>query len=194
VEWGSPMRRDPRSDEALLAAFALGDPDAGRDFVLRFQNRVFGVAYGILGDQVLAEDVAQEAFVRAWRHGASYDACRSAVSTWLLRITHNLAVDALRLRRPDGTDPQLLATLAPATDGAAIEEAAITSDRAGAVRAALRQLPPEQARALLLAAYYDRTAAEISRLEGIPLGTAKTRIRLGMRKVRALLVQVEEVP
>jgi RNA polymerase sigma-70 factor (ECF subfamily) len=139
--------------------------------------------------------VAQEAFVRAWRHGASYDPCRGSVATWLLRITRNLAVDSLRLRRPGDVEPDLLEKIGWASEPAAIEEAAITSDRAAAVRAALRRLPPEQARAVLLAAYYDRTAAEISRLEGIPLGTAKTRIRLGLRRVRALLLaEVEEVP
>ena len=81
-------------DDALLAAFAVGDPDAGAQFVRRYQRRVFGLALAVLGDRDAASDVAQEAFVRVWRHAAVFDARRGNVSTWLLTITRNLALDA----------------------------------------------------------------------------------------------------
>ena len=179
------------SDEALLAGLTFGDAEAGRAFVRRFESRVFGLALSILRDPVLAEDIAQEAFLRAWRHGPSYDPRRGTVAAWLLRITRNLAIDALRLRRAEVMDPDVLAAVAP-PDDASVEEAAMVSATAATVRRALRTLPEEQARALVLAAFYGRTAEEISRAEAIPLGTAKTRIRLGLRRVRAQLTTPAE--
>jgi RNA polymerase sigma factor (sigma-70 family) len=179
------------SDEALLAGLTFGDPETGRAFVQRFQGRVFGLAQAILRDPILAEDIAQEAFVRAWRHGSSYDPRRGTVAAWLLRITRNLAIDALRLRRAEVMDPDVLAAVAP-PDVESVEEAAMISATAATVRRALRSLPEEQARALMLAAFYGRTAEEISRAEDIPLGTAKTRIRLGLRRIRAQLTTPAE--
>lgn len=181
-----PVPPDGLSDEALLAGLTFGDAEAGRAFVLRFQGRVYGLALTILQDRALAEDIAQEAFLRAWRHGPSYDPRRGTVAAWMARITRNLAIDALRLRRADVMDPDVLAAVAPPSDES-VEDAALISHAAAAVRRALRRLPEEQSRALLLAAFYGRTAEEISRSEAIPLGTAKTRIRLGLRRVRALL-------
>jgi RNA polymerase sigma factor (sigma-70 family) len=180
------MAAEGLSDEALLAGLAFGDPEAGRAFVGRFQSRVYGLALTILRDPVLAEDVAQEAFFRAWKHGPTYDPRRGTVTAWLLRITRNLAIDTLRLRRAEVMDPDVLSALAAPAD-VNVEDTALTREAADAVRRALRDLPEEQRRALLLAAFFGRTAEEISRLEAIPLGTAKTRIRLGLRRVRAML-------
>ncbi|MEA2715971.1 MAG: hypothetical protein QOI99_288, partial [Actinomycetota bacterium] len=80
------------ADDTLLAGFGMGDADAATAFVRRHQARVFGLARSIVGDPALAEDVAQEAFVRAWRHAGAYDARRGSVVTWLLVITRNLAI------------------------------------------------------------------------------------------------------
>jgi RNA polymerase sigma-70 factor (ECF subfamily) len=179
------------SDEALLAGLTFGDAEAGRAFVRRFQRRVYGLALTILRDPVLAEDIAQEAFLRAWRHGATYDPRRGTVAAWMARITRNLAIDALRLRRAEVMDPDALAAVLPPSD-ASVEDAAVTADGVAAVRRAMRSLPEEQSRALLLAAFYGRTAEEITRSEAIPLGTAKTRVRLGLRRVRALLTTTAE--
>src|SRR5204863_8978822 len=92
------MRVWPSSDEGLLAGLAAGDADAAAGFVRRFQGRVYGLAVTILGDAGAAEDVAQETFVRAWRHAATYDARRGAVASWLLTIARNLALDPARLK------------------------------------------------------------------------------------------------
>ncbi|MFN2503267.1 MAG: RNA polymerase sigma factor [Acidimicrobiales bacterium] len=181
------MRAAP--DDALLAGFAVGDPDAAAAFIRRHQARVCGLARAIVGDSALAEDVSQEAFLRAWRHAAAYDPRKGAVSTWLLTITRNLAVDAVRMRRTQPLDPELLASLgmiAGGPDGSP----AITAENTvevGRVRTALAGLNEGQRRALLLAALCGRTAREISESEGIPVGTAKTRVRSGLLKLRDTL-------
>ena len=182
-----PVQGDRVSDQALLGGFAVGDADSGGAFVRRFQGRVYGIAVNLLGDRGLAEEVAQETFVRAWKHAATYDPERGSVAAWLGRTSRNLAIDTLRRRRPRTLDPTLVADLVPATTATSVEDAAVTSDMTAQVRAALARLPPKQAKALLLAAFYGHPAKEIAAFEGIPLGTAKTRIRQGMRTVRAEL-------
>jgi RNA polymerase sigma factor (sigma-70 family) len=182
------------SDEALLVGMGLGDRAAARAFVERFQARVYGLALSIVADPVLAEDLAQEALTRAWRNAAAYDARRGAVATWLLTIARNLAIDALRLHRARPTDPGILAGLDLESCEPEPGEAAVASDVARQVRGAVRLLPVDQRRALVLSAFYGRTAQEIASQEGIPLGTAKTRIRAGMRKLRVLLAEGSVTP
>ena len=183
------------SNEALLAGFVTGDPDAAAAFIRRFQRRVFGLARSIVGDAAMAEEVAQEAFVRAWRHGMAYDARRGSVPTWLLTITRNLAIDTARLRRPQPIDPETITRLGLEAEGpgSSPTAAAEAHDEEGRLRVAIAQLPPDQRRALVLAAIGGRTAKEISESEGIPLGTAKTRIRAGMLKLRSSLADVRRV-
>ncbi len=177
-------RVDQLSDEAVLAAVGVDDRDAMTVLVRRYQRRVYGLAVAIVGDPALAEDVAQQAFERAWRHAASFDGRRAAVSTWLLTITRHLAIDAVRARRTEPVDPQVLLERLPVARDPEPGEAAALRATVDAVGAHLAALPDEQRRAVVLAALGGRTAAEISASEGIPLGTAKTRLRLGMAKLR----------
>ncbi len=100
------------SDEALLAGMAVGDQSAAVTFVRRYQRRVFGLAYSMTSDAGVAEDVAQEAMVRVWRHAPVFDPRRGSVTSWVLTITRNLAIDALRLRRAVPTDPDDFAAAA----------------------------------------------------------------------------------
>src|SRR5271169_2537636 len=93
------------SDEGLLAGMAVGEQAAAVSFVRRYQRRVFGLAYSMTGDSGVAEDVAQEAMIRVWRHAPVFDPRRGSVASWVLTITRNLAIDALRLRRAVPTDP-----------------------------------------------------------------------------------------
>ncbi len=171
------------SSEALLAGLASGDAEATTAFVRRFQRRVFGLALTILHDRGAAEEVAQETFVRAWRHGAAFDARKGDVGTWLLTIARNLAIDTLRMRRAQPVDPQTL-LVDEAAPGDPIDERVVRNEEAGRVLMATRRLPPEQQRALLLAAFQGRSAREIGEIEGIPVGTAKTRIRRALIKLR----------
>jgi RNA polymerase sigma factor (sigma-70 family) len=180
---------DSLSDEALLFGLDQGDPGVGITFVRRYQGRVYGLAHSIMRDPTQAEEIAQEALVRAWRHAPSYDPGRGSVSTWVLTITRNLAVDTLRRKGAQLADPRAAIFLDQPAHGSMPEDAAIVTDETLRVRKALSRLPSEQRRALLLAAFYGYTAREISQAEAIPLGTAKTRVRRGLAKVRSLLRQ-----
>jgi RNA polymerase sigma factor (sigma-70 family) len=175
----------PADDDVLMAAMAAGDRDAAAQFVRRHQRRVFGLALSILDDRAAAEDVAQEAFTRAWRYAASFDARRASATTWLLTITRNLAIDTIRLRRSDPTDPFTLAPLLGACTGPGPDDLALVGAERRRLVEALGRLPAEQRRALVLASIGGRTADEVSRAEGIPLGTAKTRIRTALMRLRA---------
>lgn len=175
---------DRAADAALVAGLAVNDDPAAVAFVRRFQGPVYGLATSMTHDRALAEDIAQEAFLRAWRAAASYDPRRGSVFTWLLTITRNLAIDAIRARRSTPVDTfeleQLISTTVTGTppDGTGGQvEALVAADQ-------LRQLPPEQARAVVLAVIGGNTAAQVAEYEGIPLGTAKTRIRTGLRRMR----------
>ena len=190
---GRSRDEDGISDEMLLSGMAVGDDRAALVFVRRYQHRLFGLAMGVLGDAALAEDVAQEAFIRIFRHALVFDARRGSVAAWTLTITRNLAIDALRLRGGTPTDPNGQAFLELMCAGRQPEDAAMAQDALDHVRTALASLPIEQRRAVLLAAMYGRTATEIAAAEAVPLGTAKSRIRLGMAKLRELVV-IEEDP
>src|ERR1035441_10358109 len=136
------------SDETLLAGMGVGDERAGVAFVRRYQRRVFGLALSMVGDAALAEDIAQEAFLRAWRHALVFDRRRASVATWILTITRNLSVDALRLRRPVVTDPADAMWAHLASRAASPEERAESSDLQARISTSLAALPPEQSRAL----------------------------------------------
>jgi RNA polymerase sigma factor (sigma-70 family) len=182
------------SDEALLSGLAAGDADATAAFTRRFQARVYGLVLTIVRDEGIAEDLAQETFVRAWRHARTYDPRRGRVLTWLLTIARNLAIDVIRVKRVEPLDPDVVAQRLQQAGavGAPADQGSPPDEREG-VRAAIGELPTEQRRALFLAAYLGRTAKEIGELEGIPLGTAKTRIRAAMLKLRASLEASNEV-
>jgi len=179
---GTPADRLP--DEVLLAGLGAGDADLSLAFVRRFQRLVFGVALTVTSDRTAAEDVAQQTFEQAWRHAQVYDSRRGSVRTWLTTIAHNLAVDVIRARTSTPVDPEdLPALLTTMTDTP--ERLAVAHDNAATLRGALARLPAAQARAVAMAGIYGMTARQIADTEEIPLGTAKTRIRDGMQKLRA---------
>ncbi len=184
---------DSVSDEALLSGIAVGDEQAGLAFVRRYQGRLYGLALRIVGDPPLAEDVAQEAFIRIIRHTEVFDTRRGSVTTWALTITRNLAIDTLRVRRSTPTDPDDRVFLELMSTEQLPEEVATSGDALDRARTALADLPIDQRRAVVLAAMYGRSATEIAESEQIPLGTAKGRIRMGMAKLRDAVV-IEESP
>ncbi|MCX4834108.1 sigma-70 family RNA polymerase sigma factor [Streptomyces sp. NBC_01016] len=178
-------RADRADDASLVAGFALGDEQAAVAFVRRFQDAVYGLALSVTRDSALAEDVSQEVFVRAWRAAGSYDARRASALTWLLTITRNAAIDAVRARRPVPVLAETLERLLDVTlQSESPERLALVSIESERAVRRLRALPVEQARAVALAVLGGCTAQEVGRHEDIPLGTAKTRIRTGLRRLR----------
>lgn len=178
------------TDEALLAGLGTGSADISLAFVRRFQAHVVAVALAIVGDRALAEDVAQQAFERVWRRGSTFDAGRGTVRSWLTTVTRNIALDNVKRRRPEPIDPaDLVRLLGPGPDEP--ERASMQNQSRDELQQALRRLPPEQARALVMAGVYRMTAQEVADAEQIPLGTAKTRIRAAMMKVRDILTSAE---
>ncbi|MCW2933299.1 MAG: polymerase [Actinomycetia bacterium] len=179
-----------QSDEVLLAGLGAGDPDLAVAFVRRFQRIVFGVALAVTGDSATAEDIAQRAFEQAWRHASVYDSRRGSVRAWMRTMTHNLAIDVVRARSAVPMDPDDLPVVLAAMTGNP-ERVAVANDSAEGLRRALAGLPVPQARAVAMSGIYGMTARQVADSEGIPLGTAKTRIRDGMQKLRAAFLPEE---
>jgi RNA polymerase sigma-70 factor (ECF subfamily) len=171
------------SDETLLAGMADGDQDSASAFVRRYQARVFGLALTIVGVPAVAEEVAQEVFIKAWRNASAYDARRGRVSTWLLTITHHAAVDAVRYRHEDPMDPDLLAAVLEPRDRTTGDD----QETSLTLRDALAALPPEQRGPILLMTFQGLTAREIAARDSVPLGTVKTRVRRGLLRLRTRL-------
>ena len=180
-------RADRTADAALLEGLALDDESVATVFVRRFQGAVYGLALSITRDADLDQDVSQEVFVRAWRGAKSYDIRRASVLTWLLAITRNVSIDAIRTRRALPVDSEALDRLVYDSLRPDPQEAALRRVESDHAVKRLLSLAPEQARAVVLAVVGGCTAAEISQYENIPLGTAKTRIRDGLRKLRESL-------
>jgi RNA polymerase sigma-70 factor (ECF subfamily) len=174
------------SDEALFAGYASGDPDAAAMFVSRVERKVFGLALAIVRDPTDAHDVAQEAFVRAWRFAAGFDARRGSVVAWLLGITRNVALDNVRGRgrraEPVGDVPDGWPGDGLSPD---VGEVVGTRDDAARVMASLQALPEGQRDALVAVTLLGLSTREVSERDGIPHGTVKTRVRLGLRKLRS---------
>ena len=182
-------RTERLTDASLLAAIGLGDPEACTVFVRRFQSQVYGLALVMCRDASLAEDIAQQTFERAWRHASAFDEVRGTARTWLLTICRRLAIDALRVRRPIVTDPDQLALLLAPSNVDGPERSAVRTDEVGRVMAEMAALTTVQQRAVLLATMGGHTAAEIAEIERIPLGTAKTRLRSGLLRLRSALAE-----
>jgi RNA polymerase sigma-70 factor (ECF subfamily) len=181
-----PLADLPDSD--LVDAMAAGDVHAMEVLYDRYNRPVFSFAYRMLGDREHAEDLLQEVFMRAWRHAKTFSERRGSYITWLLSITHNMAIDEIRRkdRRPrkaESADPVLMLT--NVTDSnPTVEEQAILGDMREVVKHALAQLPTAQRTALELAYFQGFTQREIAEIQNEPLGTIKTRMRLAIRKLK----------
>jgi RNA polymerase sigma-70 factor (ECF subfamily) len=175
------------SDEALIDRVASADHAAISELYDRYQALMYGLATRITRDSALAEDVVQEAFVGIWRNAAIYSTSRATVRTWVLSITHHRAVDAVRRRRPTATLPE---GDQPATQSLAVPdiwpEVARHLD-AEAIRAAMAGLPDRQREAIELAYFGGLTQQEIAERTESPLGTVKSRVRLGLLQLRRLM-------
>ena len=175
----------PESDRSLVSRIERRDADALAALYDRYAARVNGLASRILGDTGDAEEVVQEVFLYAWRSAASYDGSRGTVLAWLLVAARSRAIDRLRARRPGGRERTRPLDDAPEPAAADDVEAGVDGRRWEAVcRAAVAELPAEQREALELAYFSGLTQQEIAAKTGTPLGTVKTRVRLGLMKLR----------
>jgi len=175
-------------DGRWLARVGQGDAEALGALYDRHGRVVFGLLYRMLGSPEAAEEVAQDAFHAVWRRARTYRADRGSVRTWLLAIARNAAIDwrrtkGKRVARDAAIDEALLLP-----DEERVEERVMATLSAERVRAAVASLPREQRDVLVLAFWSGLTQSEIAARSAIPLGTVKTRVRLGMAKLRERLV------
>src|SRR3954454_1545223 len=175
------------ADRAVLVRLADGELDALEDLYDRYKTMAYSIAYRITNDATLAEDVVQEAFLGVWRNATRYVEGRGSVKTWLLSIVHHRAIDAVRRRRatvdlPERDDAPPPALRLPDVWG----EVASNLD-ADEVRAALASLSDVQREPLELAYFAGLTQTEIAERTGTPLGTVKSRMRLGLLAMREML-------
>ena len=175
-------------DGQLVELVAEKDAGALEALYDRYGRAAYSLARRILAEETLAQDVVQEVFLSLWRDAARFDAGRGTVATYLLSMTHHRAVDVVRreenLRRWRTSDEGLELEPDPK---ARVEDEVETGERRAEVRAALKELPDAQREALLLAYFGGYTQREVAALVGVPLGTVKTRMAAGMRKMKEAL-------
>lgn len=173
----------PEVEQKLMSQMVAGDEDAVRALYARFGRSIYSLGLRLLGSREAAEELTQDVFLTAWRKGGRYDPARGRLSTWLMTIAHNMAVDRLRHDRGTGRPAVLMLEEIPEPALADEEDALIERDTA---ERALALLSPTE-RQLLSKAYFSGwTAREIAEADGIPLGTVKTRLRAALIKLRRL--------
>jgi RNA polymerase sigma-70 factor (ECF subfamily) len=180
-------------DEELMPLVQAKDPAAFEVFFDRHGGAAYSLAHRIVGERGAAEDVAQETFLSLWRSRARYDRARGSVRSWVLGIVRNRAIDALRRdARPGaprlGFDDEALLESRPAEERTDAE--AVRRETAREVRGALSDLPTDQSKVIELAYFGGFSHSEISEMLGMPLGTVKGRMRLGLEKMRGRIAEL----
>jgi RNA polymerase sigma-70 factor (ECF subfamily) len=174
------------TDVDILRSIARGDEQALSALYDRYRLILFGLILRILHSRPEAEDVLQEVFLQVWRKASDFDETRGRPFTWLVTLARSRAIDRLRsLGSRERTAQEAARDVSDTVSDAADD--AVKSEQREIVRRALRELPEEQQRALLLAYFEGLTQSEIAARLGAPLGTVKTRMRSGMIRLRELL-------
>jgi RNA polymerase sigma factor (sigma-70 family) len=174
------------SDEALVALVARADEAALAELYDRFGRVAYGLALSVVRDPGLAEDAVQESFLAVWRSAGRFVAERAKASTWILTLVHRRAVDLVRREQPRRAEPL---EAAPVASADATDEEAWLRLRRTRVQEALRSLPDKQREAIELAYYGGFTQSELADRLGEPLGTIKSRMFVGLARLRELLVE-----
>ncbi|HEX3240385.1 MAG TPA: sigma-70 family RNA polymerase sigma factor [Solirubrobacterales bacterium] len=179
------------ADEELMPLIGEKDPEAFEVFYDRHGGAAYSLAYRIVGERAAAEDVTQEAFISLWRSGARFDSTRGSVRSWMLSIVRNRAIDFLRSKA--GKAPKLTfdddSILEQRPSEQLTEDEAMRHETASEVRGALGELPGDQSKVIELAYFGGFSHSEIARMLGVPLGTVKGRMRLGLEKIRGELAE-----
>jgi RNA polymerase sigma-70 factor, ECF subfamily len=171
-------------DASIMRDFARQDPSAADELYARFASRIYGLGIVMLGNDAAAQDLVQDTFVKLWRNADRYDTTRGKLETWVLLVARSLAIDTLRRRVLESRSLEATGVPREADDAPGPEEIVGIADMAERARAAMATLSGEQRAALELAYFGGKTSAEVAELEGIPLGTAKTRIRSALIRLR----------
>lgn len=184
---GDSSSHDATTDVDLLRRIADDDDQALRLFYRRYAGLVYSLAFRMSYDATRAEEILQETMVRVWRAAATFDPSRGRPETWVTTIARNLLVTAMRKQRPISLDEheELANVLEDDHDGP--EQIAWMNARRQLVREAVTKLPDNQRRVLLLAYFDGLSHSEIAERTGEPLGTVKSRLRLGLRRLESSL-------
>ncbi|HXN08984.1 MAG TPA: sigma-70 family RNA polymerase sigma factor [Candidatus Acidoferrales bacterium] len=187
------MTLSGRTDDQILAALAQRDLSALEELYDRYSKVAYSLAYRIVGDRGNAEDVVQDAFLSVWRQAGTYKRERGAARTWLMSIVHHRSIDRLRSgASSSNTIPyEELPETREETTKPSIWQQAWNNVRGDMIRRALERLPVEQKKSIELAYFSGYTQAEIAELMGVPLGTVKGRMRIGLQKLRTMLEGLE---
>ncbi len=177
------------ADRAVLARVATGELHALDELYERYKTMAYSIAYRITNDATLAEDVVQDAFLGAWRNAERYITGRGSVKTWLLAIVHHRAIDAVRRRRPTTELPEREEIPPPQLRLPDVWSEVSANLDAETVRGALAVLSDVQREAIELAYFGGLTQQEIAERTETPLGTVKSRMRLGLLAMRRVLTQ-----
>jgi RNA polymerase sigma-70 factor (ECF subfamily) len=173
------------ADEDLISLVQEArDPQAFAALYDRHARAAYSLAYRMMGEKQAAEDIVQDAFLKLWRAADSYRAERASVRTWLLSVVHNRAIDQLRSAASRRRTQEKVEATAPRSQPSEAFAESWRNTQGEQVREALKTLPREQLKVLALVYFSGYTQVEIAELLGLPLGTVKGRMRLGLKKLR----------
>jgi RNA polymerase sigma-70 factor (ECF subfamily) len=172
------------ADEDLISLVEANDAQAFAVLYDRHSRAAYSLAYRMMGKRQAAEDLVQDAFLKVWRAAGSYRAERGSVRTWLLSIVHNRGIDQLRSLASHRRTQDRIEASAPKSQPSEAFAESWRNSQSEQVREALKTLPPEQLKILELAYFSGYTHVEIAKLLGLPLGTVKGRMRLGLKKMK----------
>lgn len=181
------------TDGQLLEGIARGDESSLAALYDRYHNLAFGLALRVLNDRGRAEDVVQDAFLAVWRKAGSYAEARGSVKTWLATIVRNRAIDIVRGRRESDSDDEAVLLALEDSRPSVLEQVTASLDR-DVLRTVVASLPAEQRQAIAMAYFQGLSHSEIAAATDLPLGTVKSRIRLGMQRLKAQLLEVGMQP
>jgi RNA polymerase sigma-70 factor, ECF subfamily len=190
LEWGhTESDAAPRDvEENMMRAFLRNEPAVAAAIHARYAPRIYGLGLVLLKNRADAEDLVQDTFLKVWRVGSTFDPLRGSLDGWILMIARGLAIDLLRRRTLEAKKLSSEPRHSEASHEPGPERCAEYHDSIARARKAMDQLPERQRTALELAYLGDRTSTQVARLEGIPLGTAKSRIRKGIANLREVLL------
>jgi RNA polymerase sigma-70 factor (ECF subfamily) len=184
AEGGERRDYSPLADEELISLVGAGDAGAFAALYDRHGRAVYSLSYRMTGERQAAEDLVQDAFLKVWRSAGTYRSHRGSVKTWLLSIVRNRGVDRLRSQASSRRAREEAEAQAPRSQPSEAFSEAWSNHRKYRLREALRAIPHDQREVLALVHFSGLTQTEVSERLGLPLGTVKGRVRLGLRKLR----------